>query len=632
MAVQRNAGSSFMAGNERRLSRRAVLRLLVAGSGSSALLTLLAACGATSTPTTTTAAATTSAAASTAATTTTAAATTAAPNTATSATTTTSAAAATGSASGGQPAGTPATTSSAQATTTTSGAAAPRGGQVNTLWGKPTTLNPLFLSAGNDQEASRLIFGSLYKMNDKIEPVPDLAESYTVSDDAKVYTFKLRKGMKFTDGQELTAKDVIFTFERAIDKRSGSRWQGRLLAIAGAQDYSTQKATNVSGLEAPDDYTLKITLAEPDATFLVILCDYSGLGILPEHVLKDVPPDQLQQHEFSRNPNVSAGPFKFVQYATDQYLELARNDTYGGTPTPLDKLFLRILTAEVGLAQLQTGEIDEANLALPDVERASQIPGVTIGRQPGAGLSFFVVNLQKEYLQDKRLRQAMLHAIDRAGILKQVYRGEGEIVNSTIIGPEWMGTPEGLNTYPYDQNKAKQFLKDINWDSSRTLQIMTTATAGQDATMLTIVQQQWKAVGLNTAILQVDNAELSKRYLQQTPDYEIFLNGGGVFRADPNVSAKYFLTANFPPAGANGARYANPAVDKLFAQGTATKDLTERKRIYTDLAKILNDELPFVPLWSPNSVFGARQRLHGFSVPSYVKNDLWNAETWSVTS
>lgn len=526
----------------------------------------------------------------------------------------------------------PATTGSAQASPATGNAAAPRGGQVNVLWGKPTTLIPLYLSAGNDQEASRLIFGSLYKMNDKIEPVPDLAESYSVSDDAKVHTFMLRKGMKFTDGQELTAKDVIFTFERAIDQRSGSRWQGRLLAIQGADAYSTQKADHVSGLEAPDAYTVKITLAAPDATFLIVLCDYSGFGILPQHILQSVPPDQLPQHEYSRNPTVSAGPFKFVQFASDQYLHLARNDNYGGTPPPLDNLFLRILTTQVGLAQLQTGEIDEANLELPDVERAAQIPGVTVARQQGAGLSFFVINLQRDYLQDKRLRQAMLYAIDRANILKQVYRGEGEIVNSTILGPGWMGTPEGLNTYTYDQNKAKQLLKEVNWDSGRKLQIITTATVGQDATMLTIVQQQWKEVGINATILPVDNSELSKRYLQKVPDYDIFLNGGGVFRADPNVSAKYFLTANFPPSGANGARYSNPMVDNLFVQGVATKDLAERKRIYTALAKILNDDLPFIPLWSPNSDFGVRQRVKGFSAPSYIKNDLWNAETWSVSS
>lgn len=89
---------------------------------------------------------------------------------------------------------------------------------------------------------------------------------------------------------------------------------------------------------------------------------------------------------------------------------------------------------------------------------------------------------------------------------------------------------------------------------------------------------------------------------------------------------------NFPPVGANGARYSNVQVDQLFAQGAATKDLAARKRIYTDLAKILNDDLPFVPLWSPNSVFGVRQRFNGFMPPSYTDNSLWNADTWSVTS
>jgi Bacterial extracellular solute-binding proteins, family 5 Middle len=127
---------------------------------------------------------------------------------------------------------------------------------------------------------------------------------------------------------------VVFTIERAVDARTGSYWRGRLLLIAGASEYGEQKASTISGLETPDDYTVKMTLQSPDSTWLLTLGDFAGMGILPEHVLRDVAPDKIKQHAFSLNPNVSAGAFQFSKYETDQYLEIRRNDSYGGGAPP----------------------------------------------------------------------------------------------------------------------------------------------------------------------------------------------------------------------------------------------------------------------------------------------------------
>ncbi len=178
------------------------------------------------------------------------------------------------------------------------------------LYAKPVTFQPLFTSVGADQGTEQLLFGALVKVNDKLESVPDIAETIDVSPDVKTYTFHLRKNV-WTDGQPLTAKDVIFTINRAVDKRTGSYWRGRLLQIDGATEYGDQKADTITGLTAPDDYTVKMVLKTPDSTWLSTLGDFAGMGILPEHVLKDVAPDQLQKHPFALNPTVTAGAFKF---------------------------------------------------------------------------------------------------------------------------------------------------------------------------------------------------------------------------------------------------------------------------------------------------------------------------------
>jgi peptide/nickel transport system substrate-binding protein len=509
------------------------------------------------------------------------------------------------------------------------------GSQASVLWTKPVTLNPLFSTSGSEQQVERLIFGTIVKMSGDLVPTPDLTESIDPSADAKVYTFKLRPGITFTDGTPLTSKDVVFTIERAIDQRTASIWRGRLLGIDGADAYGSQQAETITGLATPDDLTVQITLSAPDSAFLPILCNFSGLGILPQHVLNDVAPDQLQAHPFSLAPNVSAGSYKFVRYETDQFLELESNANYVGGAPQLQHLFLRILTVDVGTAQLETGEIDLMSLPVSEQERVKSLPNVVVTSVPSPSMDFLALNMDRPYLQNKPMRQAMMYAIDRASIVKQVLQGEGTVVNSPIFGPDWMGIPEGLNEYPYDPDKAKQLLDSSGYDKNQKLEILHLPVASggskeKDAAAA-IMQQQLQQVGFNISIRQIDVNELNTRYIEKA-DFDLFYNAGGVFRADPSISSTYFLTRNFTPNGGNGSHYTNPQVDDLYAQGQATGDQAERKRVYTEVAKILNDEVPWIYLWSPNSIYAASKRLQGFSPPSYSNNKFWNAETWSVTS
>lgn len=512
----------------------------------------------------------------------------------------------------------------------TAGGAAATGGQVSVLWRTPNTLNPLFSTAGSEQQIERLMFGALVKMNDVLEPVPDMAASIEASEDASVYTFVLHDNVMFSDEQPLTAEDVIFTFERAIDARTGSYWLGRLNGIAGALDYSTQAADTVSGLAMPDELTVEITLAEPDAAFLVNLCNFSGLGILPKHVLEEVTPDQMQEHPFSLAPTVTAGAFKFVRYETDQFLEVERHDGFWGNPPPLERIFLRILTPDVGLAQLETGELDLMTLPIAEIERTSGFPNAIVQTVPSPSMSFFAPNMEREFFQDRRVRQAMMYAIDRVGIVEAVLMGEGHVTNSPIFGPEWMGTPEGLNEYEYNPDMARQLLEEAGWDFERTVELMITPGNREADTHAEIIQEQLREVGFQMEILQVDVAENQRRSIQST-DFDIRNVGGGVFRADPGVSGTYMTTDTWTPGGGNYGHYSNPEIDELYPQGQATGDLEERKAIYTEIAQILNEECPWIWLYSPNSVYGVSRRLQGHLPPSYIDNKFWNAEEWSVS-
>jgi peptide/nickel transport system substrate-binding protein len=577
-------------------NRRTFLRIVVAGGGVSAIGSLLAACGPASAPAV---APPTTAPVPAAAKPTVAAPTTAA-------------------------AGSAPTAAATVASTAQSGAA---GGQISVQWTKPVTFNPLYSTAGSEQGVERLIYGALVRVNDKLETVPDLAEHVETSPDAQTYTFTLRKGITFTDGQPLTSKDVRFTFERAVDKRAATYWRGRLLDIQGATEYGDQQAPSISGLETPDDYTVKITLRKPDSTFLLTIGDFSGLCILPEHTLKDVAPDQLQPHPVSLNPNVSAGAFQFVQYQTDQYAELKRNDSYGGTKAKLERLFFKVLLVDPALAQMERGELDLMIVPTSEMDRMKKVPSLSVVSVPSPSIDFLAVNMAKDYLQDKRVRQAMQYAIDRESIVKAIYQGEAQLVNQTIIGPDWMGMPD-LNMYAFSPDKARQLLKDANWDGSHSLQILYTPGTKERDAYMPIIQQQFKEVGIGMDIVSAEAVEVTRR--RNAGDFDLVQVGGGIFRQDPNVSGKYMETVNWVPVGGNYGHYTNARLDELFPQGRSTADLNQRKQIYTEAATIMNDELPWIYLWSPNSIFAVNKRLVGFKPPSYATHDMWNADEWSV--
>jgi peptide/nickel transport system substrate-binding protein len=502
--------------------------------------------------------------------------------------------------------------------------------QITVEWDQPVTLNPLYSTSGSEQQVERLMFGTLVKMSGDLVPTPDLAESIDVSDDATVYTFNLRQDITFTDGEPLTAEDVIFTLQTALDPAAASVWRGRLLGITGAEEFGDGGADSVSGLTAPDEHTVEITLAAPDSAFLPVFCGFAGLGILPQHVLADVAPDQMQADAFSLAPTVSAGAYQFVQFQAEQFLELAANPEYVGGAPVIETIILRIVTPPVGISQLETGEMDLMSLPVGEAERVRSLPDITVVSVPSPSMDFLALNMNRESLQNPGLRKAMMHAIDREGIVNSVLQGEGEVVNSPIFGPDWMGVPEGLNDYAYDPEQAQQLLADSGWDTSQTLQIMHVPDQGVKDSVISIVQEQLRAVGIQTEILQVDVAELNRRYITDN-DFDIFYNAGGVFRADPSISGNYFETRNFAPNGGNASHYTNERVDELYAEGKATGDPEQRKVAYTEIAQILNEELPWIYFWSPNSLYAASNRLQGFEAPSYTNNKFWNAETWSLS-
>ncbi len=216
--------------------------------------------------------------------------------------------------------------------------------------------------------------------------------------------------------------------------------------------------------------------------------------------------------------------------------------------------------------------------------------------------------------------------------------GNATIVNSPLFAWKWdAGEPQGLNPYDFNPDKAKQLLKEANWDSST--KISSHYIPGDDPlsdTLLNIIQQQYKDVGINFELVAVDVPDYVNRLVSgakdgKTGDFDLVIGAGGVMGQDPNVTAKYFSTASATPAGSNYNHYTNPTVDGLLVQGRAANDVAERKAIYTKVALILNDEVPWIYLWRMNSIYGVNKRVQGFKAPGHPGRVISSAHKWSVT-
>ncbi len=507
-------------------------------------------------------------------------------------------------------------------------AAATGTADVRVLWSKPAILSPLFSTSGFEQQVNRLVLGSVFKLSANLEPVPDLADSWEISEDSKEFTFHLREGLTWSDGTPLTVDDVIFTVERAVDSRTGSNLKGRMSNIDGAPAYGDQQAESISGLEKVDDTTFKITLTNPDAAFMTSLGMFSGFCVLPKHILEGVAPEAMKENEFSMAPTVGAGAYTFVKYETDQYAELVANPNYWGEPAAVERIFMTIATPDVAVAQFERGELDLMAMPVDEADRLKDDPNLSILGVRSPSISQIAINNEREFFKDKRVRQALMYAIDRQGIVDSIMFGQAELVNSPVIGPDWVGEPE-VNAYPFDPEMAKSLLAEAGWDPNQQVEMIYVAGAKEQDAYGAVIQQQLRDAGMQVNLVLVESAELRRRYIEET-DYDLFLFGGGQYRAEPSLTAVYYHSKNLTPAGGNGTHYVNPEIDQLLDAGVATSDQAARAEIYHEIAQIINEDVPTVFLWSPNSIYGVSKRLQGFEPPSYNASLLWNAEGWSV--
>ena len=623
----------------RGLHRRDFLRLTAVGVSIAAIGGILAACGGDVTPTTASSSAP-STAASTAPSTAASAAPSVAPTVAAGGATTATATRASGTPGA---AGTPSAGGSAGFPkggkyTTTDPVGKKGGNVVEITFADAKTNNPMLTADNVSSNRISIQFLSLLDINpDDALAFPSLAtqvptrENGGISQDGLTYTFKLRNDVKWHDGQQFTAKDVVFTYQTLMKKELASPRTADLVE-------------RIASVSNPDDYTVVFKLNKIVAPFLVSNCASAGYGIVPQHILGSVAVDQLKQHPFSTgDPTVSVGtgPFKFKEWVKDDHATFVKNPSYFLGEPALDSYISKVVKdTNAVVASLKTGEADwGTGIPLASYEDMQKQQNVTVSKYDQYNFEFsaFQIDPAKSTLfQQKEVRQALTYALDREAMAQAIYIGLATVAQGTEPTLSFAYAPDQMKVkYAYDPQKATQLLDSAGWvaggdgiraKDGKKLQFTIWTNAGNKAreSLITVMQQQWKAIGVDATPKTEDFASLVTR-ITETHDFEVAMLGF-IWDIDPDQGTMW-ATKSYT-GGFNLGKYSNPQVDKLIESGLTELDTAKRKQIYIDMQNAVLEDAPSIILVFPQGLAAASKRLHNCK-PNAV-NIRYNAHLWWV--
>ncbi|MGM9974352.1 MAG: glutathione ABC transporter substrate-binding protein [Clostridiaceae bacterium] len=443
--------------------------------------------------------------------------------------------------------------------------------------------------ASNDSPSSRVlkqINETLVYQDEKMELKPGLAESWEQLDDI-TYEFKLKKGVKFHNGEELKASDVKFTILRALESPSVSH-------IVGSIDPAK--------LEIVDDYTIKISTKEPFASLLAHLAHPSS-SILSEKAVTE------SGENYGQNP-VGTGAFKFVKWNTGDSIELTVfEDFHGEAPKYKNLTFRAIAEATNRTIELEAGTVDISYDILPsDMNRIEESEELELYKAVNLSTNYIGFNMNKEPFNNLKVRQAINHALDKESIIEAVLQGSGSVAKGPI-GPNVFGVNQDLDSYKYDVDKAKALLAEAGYPNGFKTTIWTNDSAVR-MDICTILQNQLKQIGIEVEVKVVEWGA----YLAGTAkgEHDMFILGWTTVTGDADYGLySLFHSSQFGDAG-NRTFYSNDKIDELLDLGRKSVNPEERVKAYKEVQEIVNDEAPWVFLYNAEYLDGARSNVKGF--------------------
>lgn len=477
------------------------------------------------------------------------------------------------------------------------------GGVLQVAWyEEPQSLDPIVPSDNQSIWTIANLFEQLVRVNaDGSGIEPGLAQSWDISEDGTAYTFHLREGSKFSDGSPVTAKDVEFSLNRARGEESN--WSSLFAWI--------------QSVKAQDETTVVVTTKEPSAVLLADLALFSA-SIVPEAAVK------AQGEAFGENP-VGSGPFMLSSWDRGVQLELKKNPHYWqeGKPYLDGAVFVRSPEDNSRLLQVQSAECDLARpIAFSALEQLKSDPSLVVQTNPQLNSHIVTLNNEKAPFDDPLVRQALNYAVDKEGILKSVFAGNGSVSNGYLPQmPGWWD--ETLPKYDYDVAKAKELLAQSSVpDGFSTELIFVSGDATNEATAV-IIQENLAQIGVKVKLLSLDSGAEWSRLTEG--DFEMGKDYGSSDILDPDQMTTFFVVLN-DRAKSYWSRYYNPDVEQWARDAETELDSDKRHELYNQIQAQVNEDAPFIFLfYLPDStVF--QSYVKGFTVlptGNWRMEDVW---------
>jgi dipeptide transport system substrate-binding protein len=480
----------------------------------------------------------------------------------------------------------------------------------------PAGFDPSPWSGGNDFDASsRTIYSRLVEFeHGKTSLVPGLAESWEVSADGLEYTFKLRPGVKFqttdwfTPTRDLTAEDVVFSFERQwksdnpyFDYLPGTGWE--YFAGMGFPDLLKE-------IVAVDDLTVKFVLNKPEVAFLPDLgMDFASI-VSKEYADQLVAANNL--HQFTEKP-VGTGPFQFVDYQTDAVIRYTAWDGYFGGRQPIDDLIFAITTDPAVRAQrLMAGECDIMSYPAPaDIARLQADPNLVVDEQEGLNIGYMAYNTLAAPFDNVEVRKALNMAVNKQAIIDAVYEGQGAVAVNPLPPTMWSYNT-AITDDPYDPDAAKAALAAAGvTDLSMKIWAMPVSRPYNPNAqrVAELIQADYAAIGINAEIVSYEWTEYRERAKAADRDGAFQLGWTGD-NGDPDNFL--FLLGCDAVGVSNYANWCNDEFQALLEAGKATTDVAERTRIYEEAQVVFKREAPWLTIAHSKVFMPMNKRVQGY--------------------
>ncbi|MBU3146241.1 peptide ABC transporter [Clostridium sp. CF012] len=484
--------------------------------------------------------------------------------------------------------------------------------------------NPIYGGSTDDGYVYELVFEGLMSNDVQGNPIGLVAKKWKISEDNKTYTFTLNKGIKFSNGEELTAKDVEFTYTAICDPKYDGPRADAVEKLAGYKEYNKGDAKTVTGIKVIDDYTISFTLTEVKAP---ALSGDFGYGIMCKSYYTFEKGNVARLKELFLKP-MGSGPYVFKNYKAGQEADFEKNPTYWKGEPKINKLILKVTNAQTAIQSLSAGEvdIDRIGTSPENIQMLKTAAFVNMQLYPGNSYGYMGLNLKDEKLKDVKVRQALTYGLNRKGFIDARYKGYAEICNAPVSQVSWAYTDD-VTKYAYDPVKANALLEEAGWlkkdDGFRykdgkkfTIHWMTYKGSKYVDMLIPIVKENWKAIGVDVIPeLMEFNTLCTKVYDEQK--FEMF-NMSWSLSIDPDPSG-IFSAKQAELGGYNAGNWINPQSQKLMADALKTTDTKERMKLYGEWFKLFTEEVPYILLDQSKEMWAVSSRVKGISLSPYIK-------------